>query len=540
MVGPAAEGSAAGNLVGRAAELSAVAPEVRSTAGIGLRVRWAGVLERRRADGMLVLLGLALVKLVAQLSVAARYGFHRDELYYLAAGQHPSLGYVDYPPVTAMVARLSTIVFGHSLLGLRVWPAVAGAVIVVLGGLIARELGGGRFAQILAASLVLLSPMFLGGNSMLQTVTFDQLIWAICTYLIARLLARGGSPRLWLAIGVVLGIGVETKYTILVLGAGLTVGLVLTEQRRWLATPWPWLAALIVAAMLAPNLVWQITHGWPTLEFLGNHDAAMAAENPPTRFLSEQLLLIGLPAVPLWVAGLVHLLRSQRFRMLGFAAVVVLVVLLLQRAKSYYAGPIYPLLLAAGAISFERWVSGQTSADRRRRLVRSLIGALAVFSIVAVPIALPVLPVKTMVRLHLDEVRTDYADMVGWPELVGAVAAAYRSLPRGERETAGILAANYGEAGALDWFGPRFGLPSAISGHDTFWFWRPRQRPAGPLVTVGYQAQQLRSLCGDLHEVGTVTNNAGVNNEERGGPIFVCRDLRVSLDSWPAFRHFLS
>jgi 4-amino-4-deoxy-L-arabinose transferase-like glycosyltransferase len=221
-------------------------------------VRWAGVLERWRADGMLVLLGLALVKLVAQLSVAARYGFHRDELYYLAAGQHPSLWYVDYPPRTAMMARLSTIVFGHSLLGLRVWPAVAGAVIVVLGGLIARELGGGRFAQILAASLVLLSPMFLGGNSMFQTVTFDQLIWAICTYLVARLLARGGSPRLWLAIGVVLGIGVETKYTILVLGAGLAVGLVLTEQRRWLATPWPWLAALIAAAMLAPNLVWQI------------------------------------------------------------------------------------------------------------------------------------------------------------------------------------------------------------------------------------------------------------------------------------------
>jgi 4-amino-4-deoxy-L-arabinose transferase-like glycosyltransferase len=517
-----------------------VASRERAAAGIGARARWSGVLERWRADGMLVLLGLALVKLVAQLSVAARYGFHRDELYYLAAGQHPSLGYVDYPPLTAMVARLSTVVFGHSLLGLRVWPAVAGAVIVVLGGLIARELGGGRFAQILAAWVVLLSPMFLGGNSMLQTVTFDQLVWAICMYLVARLLARGGSPRSWLAIGVVLGIGVETKYTILVLSAGLAVGLVLTRQRRWLATPWPWLAALIAAAMLAPNLVWQIAHGWPTIEFLGNHDAAMAAENPPTRFLSEQLLLIGLPAVPLWIAGLVHLLRSQRFRMLGFAAVTVLVVLLLQRAKSYYAGPIYPLLLAAGAVSFERWIGAWANADRRRVLIRWLVGALAVFSVVAVPIALPVLPVKTMVGLHLDEARTDYAEMVGWPELVGAVAAAYHSLPADERGAAGILGANYGEAGAVDWFGPRLGLPSAVSGHDTFWFWRPRHQPAGPLITVGYQAQDLQSLCGNLHQLGTVSNSAGADNEERGGPIFVCRNLRSPLYSWPAFRRFVS
>lgn len=515
-------------------------PEAPATAGAEMRARWLGVLERWRADGMLVLLGLALVKLVAQLSVAARYGFHRDELYYLAAGRHPSLGYVDYPPVTAMVARLSTIVFGHSLFGLRVWPAVAGAVIVVLAGLIARELGGGRFAQFLAASLVLISPMFLGGNSMFQTVTFDQLMWAICMYLVARLLARGGSARLWLAIGVVLGVGVETKYTILVLIAGLAVGLVLTGQRRWLATPWPWLAALIAAAMLAPNLAWQAAHGWPTLEFLGNHDAAMAAENPPTRFLSEQLLLIGLPAVPLWIAGLVHLLRSQRFRMLGFAAVVVLVVLLLQRAKSYYAGPIYPLLLAAGAVSFERLLAARANPARRRRLIRSLVGALAIFTVVAVPISLPVLPVRTMVSLHLDEARTDYADMVGWPELVGTVAAAYHALPADERGTAAIVAANYGEAGAIDWFGPRLGLPSAVSGHDTYWFWRPRHQPAGPLVAIGYDAQDLQSLCGNLRQVGTVTNNAGANNEERGGPVFLCRDLRTPLYSWPAFRRFVS
>jgi 4-amino-4-deoxy-L-arabinose transferase-like glycosyltransferase len=500
----------------------------------------AAVLDRWRRDGMLALLGLAMVKLIVQLAVAGRYGFHRDELYYLAAGRHPSLGYVDYPPLTAMVARLSTLVFGHSLVGLRVWPALAGAAVVVLGGLIARELGGGRLAQVLAGFLVLCSPMFLGSNSMLQTVSFDELAWAVCLYLAARLVARGGPPRLWLAIGVAFGIGLETKYTILLLAMGLAVGLVLTAQRRWLATPWPWLAALIAGALLAPNLVWQATHGWPTLEFLGNHNAEMAAENPPTRFLAEQLLLIGFAVVPLWIAGFVHLLRRPRFRMLGLAAAAVILVLLLQRAKSYYAGPVYPLLLAAGAVSFERFLRRQESPVQRRRRVRALIAALLVSSVVAAPFALPVLPAQQMVRHHLDELRDDYAEMVGWPELVGTVAGVYRSLPPAERATARVLAANYGEAGAVDWFGPRLGLPVAISGHDTYWFWRPRQRTTGPLITLGYERSELRGLCGDLRQVATITNRVGAANEERGGPVFVCRDPRGPLESWPSFRRFVS
>jgi hypothetical protein len=236
----------------------------------------------------------------------------------------------------------------------------------------------------------------------------------------------------------------------------------------------------------------------------------------------------------------VHLLRRPRFRTLGLAAMVVILVLLVQRAKSYYAGPIYPVLLAAGAVSFERFLSRQQSPSRRRRQVRAAIAALLVSSIVAVPFALPVLPVHQMVRFHLDELRADYAEMVGWPELVGTVATAYRSLPPGERATARVLASNYGEAGAVDWFGPRLGLPPAISGHDTYWFWRPRHHTVGPLITLGYQASELRALCGDLRQVGTVTNNAGAANEERGGQVFLCRDLRIPLESWSSFRRFLS
>jgi 4-amino-4-deoxy-L-arabinose transferase-like glycosyltransferase len=499
------------------------------------------VLERWRGNGMLALLGLALIKLAAQIAMASRYGFHRDELYYIAAGRHLGFGYVDYPPLTAVMARLSTVLFGHSLVGLRVWPALAGAAVVVLAGLIARELGGGRFAQVFAGLLVVCSPIFLGSNSMLQTVSFDQLTWAVCLYLIARILARGGSPRLWLGLGVAFGTGLETKYTILLLGLGLVVGLLVTPQRRWLGTPWPWLAGLVAAALLAPNLAWQVTHGWPTIEFLGKHDAAMAAENPPTRFLYEQLLLIGFAAVPLWVSGLVELLRRPRFRALGVVAVVVLAGLLLQRAKSYYAGPIYPLLFAAGAVCFERFTRRPATTRWRGWLgVRSVSTALVVSALVALPFSLPVLPMRTMAHLGLGDLRTDYAEMIGWPQLVGEVAGAFDTLPPAERATARVLAGNYGEAGAVDWFGPALGLPSAISGHDTYWFWRPRQQTSGPLVTLGYQEAQLNTLCGSLSKVGAVTNPIGIDNEEQGGPIFICRDLRMPLDSWPSFRRFVS
>jgi hypothetical protein len=514
------------------------------TTGSAARVdqaRWTAVLERWRGNGMLALLGLALVKLVVQIAMAGRYGFHRDELYYIAAGRHLGFGYVDYPPLTAVMARLSTAVFGHSLVGLRVWAALAGATVVVLAGLIARELGGGRLAQVVTGLLVVCSPLFLGSNSMLQTVSFDQLTWAVCLYLMARILARGGSPRLWLGLGVAFGVGLETKYTILLLALGLLAGLVVTAQRRSLGTPWPWLAGLVAAALLAPNLAWQVAHGWPTIEFLRGHDAAMAAENPPSRFLYEQLLLIGFAAVPLWVAGLVDLLRRPRFRALGVAAVVVLVGLLVQRAKSYYAGPIYPLLFAAGAVSFERFTKRQATTGRRRWLgVRTVSTALVLSALMALPFSLPVLPMRTMANLGLGDLRTDYAEMIGWPQLVDQVAHAFDTLPPAERATARVLAANYGEAGAVDWFGPALGLPSAISGHDTYWFWRPRQQPAGPLVTLGYQEAQLGPLCGSLNTVGTVTNPIDIDNEEQGGPIFICRDLRMPIDSWPSFRRFVS
>ncbi len=496
-----------------------------------------GAPRRWRAGGVLagetaVLAMLAAAKLALHLATAARYGYHRDELYYLAAGHHLMLGYPDFPPVTPALARLAELAFGGSLVGLRLVPAVAGAAIVVLAGLFARELGGGRAAVALAGLAALVCPMLVGANLMLQTVTFDQLAWMTCLYLLARLL-RTGDRWLWIPLGVAFGIGLETKYTILVLGFGIAVGVLATPVRRQLRTPWPWLAGVIAAALLAPNLAWQATHGWPTLEFLRHHDADLAAENSPVRFAAENLLLVGVLVVPVWVAGLVRLYRDARFRLLGWTAVTVVVAMLALHAKSYYAGPLHPALLAAGMVTVE-----QALRRRRRSWLAPALTAAVLLDLVALPLGLPVLPRQTMERWHLTEARKDYADMLGWPELAATVAGVYHTLPPAVQAHTTILAANYGEAGAIDRFGGPLGLPAAASGHNGYWFWLPHRPAGGTVIAVGYDPARLAPYCTQVGQVATLDNADHVRNEEHGKPVSLCRHTRVPVRDWPFVRRF--
>jgi 4-amino-4-deoxy-L-arabinose transferase-like glycosyltransferase len=363
---------------------------------------------RRDRDVTLALLGLAAVKLAVHLAAAGRYGWHRDELYYAAAGRHLDFGYPDFPPVTPLLARLSELAFGGSLVGFRLLPAVAGAAMVVLGGLLARELGGGSAAQVLAGLAALASPMLLGANALMQTVSFDQLAWVVVLYLLVRLL-RSGDPRWWLAVGAAVGVGLQTKFTMFTLALGIAVGVLATPARRQLGTRWPWLGAGIAAALLAPNLVWQAATGWPTLEFLDHQTTDVAAEESPLSFVLDTLLLVGPPALPLALGGLWVLLASARYRVLGWACLVPPVVVLVTQAKAYYVGPLYPLLLAAGAVGAEA-----LAARRGRRWpVRVAAAALVVGGLVAAPVALPVLPARQMVDLGLAEVREDWAEMLG-------------------------------------------------------------------------------------------------------------------------------
>jgi Dolichyl-phosphate-mannose-protein mannosyltransferase len=499
---------------------------VKSLSRTGLAV---SVSTTREPRVLLPVVVLAAVKVAGAMVFADRYGWHRDELYYLASARHLELGYVDYPPVTPGIARLVQVVAPESLVALRFTGILAGALVVVLAALIVGELGGRRRAQVLAALAVVVSPVFLGGNFIFSTVTFDQLAWALLLWLVARVLA-GGDPRLWLLAGLVLGIGLETKYTIAGLAVALAAGLLLTPARRQLATRWPWLGAALAVLLLAPNLWWQAGHGWDSIAYTLHHRGN--TDGPVAYWLQQALLAVNPLLLPLIVAGAVWLWRSRTFRALAWTAILVELLFFAAGGKAYYPAPVYPLLYAAGAVWLEQSVGS-------RLLRRVWIAVVAVTTLVLLPILLPVLPADVFARSGLWKARTDFAAMYGWPELAHQVAVTYASLPPSERRGAMVLASNYGEAGALDLYGPGVGLRqgTVVSPHLTYYYWAPPRMSPDVVIAVGYQRQDLEPLFADVTQVGTIGNSYGVDNGEAGMPILVCRSPRRPLwQAWPSLK----
>jgi 4-amino-4-deoxy-L-arabinose transferase-like glycosyltransferase len=477
-----------------------------------------------RRWALVPVVALAAAKLVFQLSVAGRYGWHRDELYYVDAGRHLDLGYVDFPPITPLLSRVATALFGDSLVGLRSLAALAGAATVVVVALVARALGGDRRAQVLAAGLAATSPVLLGADAMFQTVPFDQLLWAVLALLAVQAL-RDGSVRRWLAVGVAAGVALETKYTVVLLLAGLALGLVVTAGgRRHLRTPGPWLAAGVALVLLAPNLWWQARHGWASVDFFTGGEGYEPGETSPGQYVGELLLIVGPATLLVCAAGLRRLGRDRRWSPLAVAAAVVVVGFLVTGGKSYYAAPIALLLYAAGAVAAAGWSRwGRWSV---------VVGAVATVA-VAGPWMLPVVGEREMVERQLYEPREDYAEQLGWPELAAEVTEAARELSPVERTSAAVLAGNYGEAGAIGRFGGDE-VPPVVSGHASWRWWVDDEALAArTLMVVGYPRSWLAPRCDAVTRVGTVTNDAGVPNEEAGGPLFRC-DLPGTLaDLWP-------
>jgi 4-amino-4-deoxy-L-arabinose transferase-like glycosyltransferase len=474
---------------------------------------------------------MAVAVVALHLATNAQYDFHRDSLYYMDSARHPAWGYVDYPPVTPTIARLSLWIFGPSVWGLRMWPSLVGGVLVGLSALIPRELGGGRPAILLAAAAAATSLVLLGANWLFQTVTFDQLVWIAALLLFVRL-NRTRDRRLWIAIGAVLGVGLETKYTVIALIVGLVLAVLLTPLRRDLLTPWPWLGALIAFAIFAPNLVWQLQNVWPSVQYTLNHKSAQSVDFSPITFLSEQLALIGPVAIPLWIGGLWWLFRSPDRRALGIAAAVPFVIYLFA-GKSYYVGPLHPFLLAAGACALERWV-----ANRRPWVMPATAGVLTLQALVLLPLVLPVLPEAQMARSPLAAARKDFADTVGWHDLVHQVAQIYDALPPAGRAHAVILTDNYGEAGAIDTYGGAAGLPHAYSFQLSYWFWRPTSLD-GPVISVGIDRGYLSQFFATCSDAGAISNSYGLHNEEYGKPLSVCTDPKMSLDDmWSRLKAF--
>src|SRR5919201_148282 len=442
------------------------------------------------------------IKVGVTMAVADRYGWHRDELYYLASSNHLSLGYVDYPPITPLPARLDQLIFPRSLPGLRLLTVLAGTAVIVISALIARELGGNRTAQTLAGVAALLSPEFIGTNILFQTVSFDELTWALVCL-----------------------IGLETKYTVIGLGVAILVGLLATPERRWLASRWPWLGLAIAMLMLAPNIVWQVTHNWDSVAYTLEH---RGSTDGPILYWLQQVLLAGPLLLPAAVMGVIWMWRHERWRAAAITVVGVELIFFLAGGKSYYPAPIYPLAYAASSIWFVEAVA--------RPIVRQLlIAANCIVTLILLPLGLPILPTQQMIDSQIWQIRKDYGDMIGWPELSQQVTTVYQQLPASDRASVIILASNYGQAGALDFNGRS--LPTVVTPHLTYYYWAPAQMAPSTVIVVGYPRDYLAQFFGDIEEAGTIGNAYGMHNEEFGKSIWVCRNPKMTLrQAWPELK----
>jgi 4-amino-4-deoxy-L-arabinose transferase-like glycosyltransferase len=339
---------------------------------------------------------LALFKLIFHLATSSGYGYFRDELYYIAASKHLAWGYVDFPPFVAFITAITRILFGESLFALHLFPALAGALIVLLAGLMARELGGGKLAQGLAALAVLVAPQFLAFGALLTMDAFYQLWWALAAYVVILIFKRD-DPRLWLAFGIIAGIGLMTKVTMAYFGGALVVGILLTPHRKYLASKWLWLGGVIALVIFSPYILWQIANGFPTLDFWKMYASGKTYPVTPLEFIAQQIIIMNPLLLPLWLAGSVYYLFARdgiKHRPLGIAYVILFVVFMLQQAKSYFLAPAYPMLFAAGAFALEQFIARRAWSWLKPTYATLLIVSGALMA----PMAMPLLPVEMFIE----------------------------------------------------------------------------------------------------------------------------------------------
>ena len=496
--------------------------------------------ERRLSNGLPRLAAGALVVLCAiklllhAFTSLRHYGYFRDELYYLDLARHLDWGYVDCSPLIAVYAR-AALLMGGSLAALRILPALAGVALIAITILIARELGGIRYAQWLAGLCILLCPAVLATDSLLTMNAFEPLFWMGCILVLARIV-RTGNSRLWLWFGVLAGLGLENKPSTLSFGFAVVVALLLTRLRREFAKPWIWIAGLIALAIFLPNIIWQAKHHFPTIEDLEN--VRREGKNVvvgPLAFVKEQILDMHPILLPVWLAGLIWLLREQTWRVLGLTFVVFFAMMELAHAKNYYVFPIFAMLFAAGAVAIEQWLEDRAAWTRAAVVIVILVATVPV-----IPMSTWMLPPERLLafqnaigfkpakqEVHMESLLTQpIADQFGWPEMVRQVAAIYNSLPPAERAETGIWAGNYGEAGAIDEFGPQYGLPTAYSRHQNLWYWGPPPQVYKNLIVIEWGLDDVKDNC---------TSYQAFDHYERFGmgeentPIYLCRGVKFNI-----------
>lgn len=487
-----------------------------------------------------VLLLIAVISVFLRTLVNGQYGFHRDELLTYSNARHLEWGYVPYPPITALLARIELEIFGDSLRGFRFFGAVAQSLMMLVAGLAARELGGTRSAQIVAAIASGIGGVTLTHGSFYSYTSFDQLSWILVAYFVIRLL-KSEDAGWWLAVGATVGMGVMAKYTMAFFTLGVLGGLVLTPARRYLRTPWLWCGAALAVLIALPNLVWQLQHDFVSLAYLQSIHQRDVARGSTDYFLPNQFWkATNFVTVPLWLAGLWYLFRrpeGTRYRMLGWMYVITLVALLAAKGRDYYLAPAYPMLIAAGAVWGEQWVNSlsfRAAAEFRRATWITLFCATLCSSALTLPIA----PLNSRWWRVANSVNGNFDMQIGWPEMVETVARIRDSLPVEEHASLAILAGDEGEAGAINLYGPAHGLPGAISGMNSNWYRAYGDRPPQTVITLGLRRDVLDRNFESCVLAGHVTNRYGIPNSAVAGwdEIFVCRKLRWS---WPEFwKHF--
>jgi hypothetical protein len=502
------------------------------------------------ASGTALVVYLALVRIGLYLFAGSQYGYFRDELYYLACGDHPAWGYVDQPPLIAWVAWLLQHSIGTSLWALRLLPALAGASTVVLAGLLARELGGRRWAMFLASLAALLAPVLLGMSHLFTMNAFDPVFWTGIAYLVVRI-AKGGSQRLWLAVGALAGITILNKYAVIFWLAGVVVGLCLTQLRSSFSHRWLWLGCALTTIIAAPNFLWEWRNHFPFLELM--HNVRQSGRDillPPLPYLQAQAQMLGFVAALLVVFALLFFFSrpGRPYRALGWAYLIFLAEMMALRGKMYYLAPVYPMLFAAGAV----WMENATARKPWTWAKPVLALAIVAVSGVYAPTILPILSVPHFLAyehaMGIEQQKFEhmqpgvlpqlYADMFGWDELAQRVSEYYYTLsPEDQRKTA-IFANNYGEGGAIDFFGPRYGLPKAIGGHQNYWIWGPREYTGESLIVLGERHEEnMQTECASYAIVGDAKDP--LSRPDEWLPIYHCRGLKWNLQtSWPQLKRW--
>jgi hypothetical protein len=505
----------------------------------------------RFTSGPAIVLYIASAQLLLHLLTAGRYGIFRDEMYYLACAQHLAWGYVDHPPMTVFIAWFARHVLGESPVGIRLLPFLAGTAMTWFTGGLAREMGGGRFAQAMAALAAAVVPIYLVLQHWLTDNVFEQFIWTLCVWLVVRAI-NSGNERYWLWFGVVAGVGFETKYSIAFLLLGIVTGVVLTPHRHFLKSRYLWLGVLACAAIALPNLVWEIRNHFPFLELIhnirmGNRDIARG----PLAFIADQAMIMSPVLFPLWAGGLIWLFFSRAgkpYRLLGWAFVVVLSAFIALKGKNYYVAPVYPMLLAAGAVGLERLGPSRRMATAGRIAYVTLVVAV---SAALAPYFVPILSPETYVRyqsaIGLEPPKAEnqnngplpqyFADEFGWEEMVREVARVYHSLPADEQARTAIFSNGWGQAAAVDFYGPRYGLPASICNHNNYWIWGPRNYTGEIVIVLSSDGRGDREHFQSVEAVGRVDHP--YSRLDTHFTIWLCRGAKFNLqDAWPNMKEY--